>query len=226
MVSQHFNCLSVQNFWSDISFTRRRHLRLWLVIMCCAVLSSCASETQAPSERQAAAFAKQLCVGSYIFTIVRDYNGSQSVIYVPTIFRVAQIEGDYVHVSTIHWLDSELDASPLRYWSAFDRAEYMQLKKSIKRKTVSEITDDSDASPAESIRTALRGSPRPRYFFWSSSRVFSARSLREDGALVPYYRWAEEIKKGTPQPYGAPSSYVDHLTGSCPAVSDVSQEIR
>lgn len=201
-----------------------RPLSALLVLTCCAVLSGCASETEAPSKRQVAAFANQLCVGSYIFTIVRDHNGSQSIIYVPTIFRVAQIEGDYVHVSVVHWLESKLDASHLRYWSAFDRAEYMQLKKSINSETVSDISEDSSASTEESLRTVLRSSPRPRYFFGSSTHVFSTRSLREDGALVPYYRWAEEIKKGTPQPYGAPSSYVDHLAGSCPAVRDISQK--
>lgn len=50
------------------------------------VATGCASASSAPSRIQIASFSEQLNVGAYIFTVARDMNGSQSVVYARRFF--------------------------------------------------------------------------------------------------------------------------------------------
>jgi len=179
-------------------------------------VAGCASESSAPSRSQIANFSEQLNVGAYIFTVVRDTNGSQSVVYVPTIFRVVRIDGDFVHAAWVQAVQRVVGSDQITYGMVIPRGEYERLKATIHQKLVAET--ESDLFPTQSeLRTAFRVAPNATYFFSQSpraQRVFSKRAILAEGALVPYYGKAGQALTDKSERYGAATSYVEFLAGA------------
>ncbi|WP_062111562.1 hypothetical protein [Collimonas pratensis] len=153
---------------------------------------------------------KELGVGSYIFTIVRRDNGSQSNYDAPNIFRVTEIDNDFVFAEDV--LDATINSGEDRPNTGITEAKYRSFKNKIKAEKVVAINEDFDLNYSKGIDTLLemlKKDPTIKIFHGCNPRrvsVFSKQSLLEDGSLEFF------IRDAMPEPTKMHYGYVDLLT--------------
>lgn len=155
---------------------------------------------------------KELGVGSYIFTIVSRDNGSQSNRDVPNIFRVTEIDHDFVFAEDV--LDATIDSGEDGPNTGITETKYRAFKNTIKGDKVVVINEDFDLNYSKGVDTLLemlKKDPTIKVFHGCSPRrvsVFSKQSLLEDGSLEFYSR--DSMPELTKIHYG----YVDLMTSN------------
>lgn len=172
------------------------------------------NETKKPSEAKIAKMTSNLALGSFIFNVKYENNGSQSKVDSHNIYRVTEVKGDYVFVEQVFKVNSPA-LKIGEFTSYFGYEEYKILKQTIQSKNIAAFMGEIKLFD-KAVTSYLESNPQLEYFYGcsiNSVRVFSKRHMESKGELQHYqHNWTPPLELYK-------IGYIDSITMAVPTSS-------